>query len=47
MGDMRHGPIVFHMDIETVLLKVLGHHRARLDNTVLLGQVSLGEELRT
>lgn len=44
--NMRHRPILFDMDIETVGFKVLGNHHARLDDAVLLGEVSLAEALR-
>ena len=33
------------MDIESVRLEILGDHHARLDDSVLLGQIPLGEEL--
>lgn len=45
MGNVRNSSIVFHMNVEAVLLEVLSYHLSGLDHTVLLGQVSLGEGL--
>lgn len=41
MGDVRDGTVILDMYVQAVLHKVLGHHLARLDHAVLLGQFSL------
>lgn len=41
MVDVRDGSILLHMNVQPVLLEVLGHHLARRDDTVLLWQIGL------
>lgn len=44
--DMRYSAIFLHMHVESVLVKVLSHHLAGLDDPVLLGERLLREELQ-
>lgn len=46
VSDMRDSAVFFHMYIEPVLDKVLGHHLARLNDPVLLRERPLCKELR-
>lgn len=42
---VRDGAILFHMDIQSILVKVLGDHLAGLNDAMLSGQVTLGKVL--
>jgi hypothetical protein len=42
---VRNGAVLVEVDVEPVLLKVLGHHHAGLDDARLFWQVSLAEGL--
>jgi hypothetical protein len=45
VDDVRHGAILCQMHIEPVLVKVLGNHHPRLDDTRLLGKIPFAEDL--
>jgi hypothetical protein len=45
VGDVRHGAVITEVHVQAVLVKVLGHHHAGLDDARLLGQVALAKAL--
>lgn len=44
--DVRDGAVLVEVDVQPLLVVVLGYHHARRDDAVLLGQVLLAERLQ-